>query len=291
MNDVFTSPEGASAVERRYREYLESWPVPSEHIRVPTGQGETFVVACGPRDAPPLLLLHGSGANTAMWRADAAAWSRHFRVHAVDIVGEPGLSAPSRPSPASGAYASWLDEVLDALGARRTSIVGVSLGGWLAVDYATRRPERVDRLALLCPGGIGRQKWGVVIAAVLLRPFGRWGLRTTMKLALGPAAPAATPQARAFGEYVLLIQKHFRPRREKLPVFDDDTLRRLTMPVLAVLGGRDSMLDSHETRRRLEQAVPHATVTLLPEAGHLLQEQAAPILDFLRAPGETRRHA
>ncbi|MEU4540155.1 alpha/beta hydrolase [Streptosporangium sp. NPDC023825] len=315
MNGIYTSAEGARAVERSCRALLERWPVPAEHLRVPTRQGETFVVACGPRDAPPVLLLHGSGASSAMWMEDVAAWSRHLRLYAVDTIGEPGLSAPSRPALDSDAHALWLDDVLAALAVRRVSIVGTSLGGRLAVDYATRRPGRVARLALLCPSGIGGQKYGVLLLALLLMPFGRWGRDRTMRLVLGPAASSASPAPdassasaaaaassassaspeppppsaepmRAYGEHVMLVHEHFRPRRERIPVFDDDTLRRLSMPVLVTVGGRDALLDSHETRRRLEAAVPHATVRLLPDAGHLLRGQTLPILDFLSSREE-----
>ncbi|GII31539.1 alpha/beta fold hydrolase [Planotetraspora mira] len=284
MNSLYTSAEGAREVERRYREFLEHWPVPSEHLRVPTREGETFVVSCGPRDAPPLVLLHGSKANTAMWAADAAVWSARFRVHAIDMIGEPGLSAPSRPALGSDAYASWLDDVLDALHVEHASVAGVSLGGWLAVDYATRRPERIDRLVLLCPGGIGRQKYGVLVAALLLAPFGRRGRRALMRFALGarpPAEPHQEPEgARALADFVMLIA----------PVFGDDLLRRLTKPVLVIVGGRDTMLDSYGTRRRMARNVPQATVDLLPEAGHLLRGQATRILEFLRATEGTRHH-
>jgi pimeloyl-ACP methyl ester carboxylesterase len=172
MTAIYASADGARAIEQRYREVLGRWPVPSEQLRISTREGETFVVACGAPDAPPLVLLHGSAANSAAWLGDVTSWSRHFRVYAVDVIGEPGLSAPSRPPLASDANALWLDDVLDGLAAGRAPMVGVSLGGWLALDYATRRPARVDRLVLLCPGGIGRQKWGVVLAALLLRPFG-----------------------------------------------------------------------------------------------------------------------
>src|SRR5512142_1466658 len=92
MNGYYRSAEGARAVERRYRALLDRWPVPNEHLRVPTREGETFVVACGPVDAPPLLLLHGSSTNAAMWINEAPAWSPHFRMYAVDVIGEPGLS-------------------------------------------------------------------------------------------------------------------------------------------------------------------------------------------------------
>jgi pimeloyl-ACP methyl ester carboxylesterase len=71
-------------------------------------------------------------------------------------------------------------------------------------------------------------------------------------------------------------------------MFDDDALRRLTMPVLLIVGGRDAMLDSHDTKRRLEQFVPHASVRLLPETGHFIRDQSAPILEFLNHPNTAR---
>lgn len=84
------------------------------------------------------------------------SWARHFRTYALDLIGEPGLSAPFRPPSAADAHPLWLDDVLEGLGITSTSVVAASLGGWPALDYATRRPERVTRLALLCPGGLGR---------------------------------------------------------------------------------------------------------------------------------------
>jgi len=73
------------------------------------------------------VLRQGSGANAAMWMRDIASWAEGHRVYAVDVIGEPGFSAPSRPALASDAYALWLDDVLHALGLGRASCVGVSL--------------------------------------------------------------------------------------------------------------------------------------------------------------------
>jgi len=98
---IYKSEAGEREIQRRYREALDTWPVPAEHVRVPTREGETFVVVSGPTDAPPLLLLHGSGTNTAMWQGDVAAWARHFRVHALDLIGEPAVE-PLRRAASSG---------------------------------------------------------------------------------------------------------------------------------------------------------------------------------------------
>jgi pimeloyl-ACP methyl ester carboxylesterase len=203
-----------------------------------------------------------------------------------------GLARRPRPALTSDAYARWLGEVLDALSVDRASIVGTSLGGWLAVDFATRHPDRVERLALITPSGTGRQKVGTLLLALLLLPFGRRGREITMRLVLGPAANTLGDM----GDYVLLIHRHFRPRREKIPRFTDEALARLTMPVLAVVGGKDALLDSAGTKRRLERNAPHATVKLLPDAGHLLPRQTDRILTFLNpspyppTPGSTDDH-
>src|SRR5207248_10254909 len=98
MTNVYKSPEGERAVQERYRRFLQYSPVANHRQwRVPTREGETFVVACGEENAPPLVLLQGSAANSAMWMGDVAAWAVNFRVYAIDMIGEPGLSAPSRP--------------------------------------------------------------------------------------------------------------------------------------------------------------------------------------------------
>ncbi len=278
MSAIYKSEAGARELRRRYREGLDAWPVPAEHLRVPTREGETFVVVSGPEDAPPVVLLHGAGANTTMWQDDITTWARHFRTYALDLVGEPGLSAPSRPPLASDAPARWLDDVLDALGIARAAFVGTSLGGWLALDYATRRPERVDRLALLCPGGVGRQKMGWLFRALLLRPLGAWGVRRSA----GTVAGLDRPEHRAVLDQLVLTFAQFKPRTERLPVFPDGVLRRLAMPVQVAVGGRDALFDSADTARRLARCVPHATVHVLPEAGHALLGQTDAVLTFLR---------
>jgi pimeloyl-ACP methyl ester carboxylesterase len=277
--DIYRTPQGRHAVGAAYEELLRRWPVPAQQLIVPTRLGDTFIMASGPEEGPALVLLHGSGTNAAMWIADVPVWAGQFRVYAVDIVGEPGRSAPVRPPLGADDYAGWLDDVFDTLGLARASLIGASLGGWLALDYATNRPQRVERLVLTCPGGLGRQKLGWVLPVLLLRPFGTWGMHRSLTIATGLDGT----QVRPFLDYMTVIHRHFRPRTQRLPVFNDDALAALTMPVLVIVGDRDAMLDSRDTVRRLNQAVPHAVTTLLPGVGHSIVGQAAPILQFLES--------
>src|SRR5262249_19003426 len=132
---IYRSEAGRQVVEQQYREALERWPVPHRQLRVPTREGETFVVVSGENNATPIVLFHGSGTNTSAWMHSVGEWSKRFCVYAVDMIGEPGFSAPSRPAFTSDAYVAWLDDAWDQLGLKTASIVGISLGGWLGLEY------------------------------------------------------------------------------------------------------------------------------------------------------------
>lgn len=277
---LFRSAEAAAAVERQYRGLLDRWPVPSVQHMLPTCQGPTFVLSCGPEGAPPVLLLHGAQANSASWMADAALWSRSFRLHAVDMIGEAGLSAPVRPPLDGDAHARWLDDLFAGLGLSSAALVGTSLGGWLALDHAVRRPGKVDALALICPAGIGRQKNFLLRNAPLLL-LGRRGERRMRAKVFGPI-PAEIPEAaRPLAEMMATIGRTIRPRVVRIPRLSDEELERLRMPILAVVGGRDALIDSRETRDRLGRHAPRAEVAFIEEGYHFLPGQEGRVMDFL----------
>jgi pimeloyl-ACP methyl ester carboxylesterase len=278
VTNIYKSEEGKQEVEALYRAALQRWPVPNRQLLVPTCQGDTFVIASGGQNQEAVVLLHGSGTNSAIWMRDVAELAAQYRVYAIDMIGEPGFSAPSRPPLKSDAYAAWLDDVFNQLGLVRASIVGVSLGGWLALDYAVRRPERVAALSLISPAGIGSRKQVFMLKAGLLLMMGKWGLRRSFKAAAG--SQDVPPAAATF---VTTIFRHFRPRMERIPTRTDAELARLKMPVQVVVGGNDAMIRSRETRDRMMKCVPHADVVFLEREGHILPRQTAAIGAFLRA--------
>lgn len=276
MTGIYRSEAGERAVIDRYRELLDSAPFPTERITVPTRQGDTFVLATGPTDAPPVVLLHGSGGNTLRWSGYLAAWRETRRVYAVDCVGEPGFSAQTRPPLDRETYALWLDDVLGGLGLTSTDLVGESLGGWKSTAFAVQRPQRVRRLVLLNPGGFGKQRIGILFVSLLSKPFGTWGRRRSMSYVIGQPVTAASGL-----EFALLTFREFKPRMEQLPSFEEATLRQLRMPVLVLIGARDVMIDAAGTEKRMRAALPHADVRVLRDAGHLLPDQTEPIMEFL----------
>lgn len=279
MSVIYRTEAAGLRLQERYRQALADGPVPTEQLCVPTREGETFVLACGPEQAPPLVLLHGSGANSSTWFADLPAWSEHFRVYSVDLVGEPGLSAPSRPDLSTEASALWLDDVFEGLGLESAAVAGMSLGGWTALDYAIRRPDRVTRIALACPAGLGAQRQWRILGAGLLALFGRCGQRRSVRFMVGLDRPEDQPML----DEIMEVFAQFRPRTERLPVFPDGALRALAMPVQVTVGERDQMFDSAQTARRVRECVPHAQVRMLPGVGHAIMAQTDPVLEFLRS--------
>jgi pimeloyl-ACP methyl ester carboxylesterase len=105
---------------------------------------------------PVLLLVHGLAGSSETWKHVMPALSRRFTVVAPDLLGH-GRSDKPRAEYSLGAHTDTLRDVLDALGHRQGTIVGQSLGGGIAMQFAYQFPERCERLVLVNSGGLGRE--------------------------------------------------------------------------------------------------------------------------------------
>jgi pimeloyl-ACP methyl ester carboxylesterase len=103
---------------------------------------------------PVIVLIHGMAGSSATWRHVMPALAEHFTVVAPDLVGH-GASEKPRGDYSLGAFASGLRDLLLALGHERATLVGQSLGGGVAMQFAYQFPERCDRLVLVSSGGLG----------------------------------------------------------------------------------------------------------------------------------------
>src|SRR5436190_6801755 len=137
---------------------------------VPTGKLKISTLTMG--RGPDMLLLHGLGATKASFFDTAAALSRAYRVHAIDL---PGFGSSSKPALASydaGFFSDAVLGVMDAMGIERAHVVGNSLGGRVALEVGMRDPDRVGALALLCPAVAFVKRGYHPIVRVLRPEFG-----------------------------------------------------------------------------------------------------------------------
>ena len=117
-------------------------------------------------DGPLVVLLHGIAGSSATWE-DVIPWlGTQYTVIAPDLLGH-GASSKPRGDYSLGAYANAVRDLLGAIGEARGTIVGHSLGGGVAMQFAYQFPERCERLVLVSSGGLGRELHPLLRAAAL----------------------------------------------------------------------------------------------------------------------------
>src|SRR5256885_12357545 len=105
---------------------------------------------------PALVLIHGITSSSQSFARVLPKLAEHHTVIAPDLLGH-GASAKPRGDYSLGAYASGIRDLLAALGHERATIVGHSLGGGIAMQFAYQFPERCERLVLISSGGLGKE--------------------------------------------------------------------------------------------------------------------------------------
>jgi len=268
-SSAFKTPEGQAAFLAAYDAAMKLWPVPYEEMEIPTRFGMTHVVVAGPKDGPPLVLLHGYMATPAMWAPNIVDFSKDYRVYAVDVMGQPSKSIPTEPIRNAEDYAVWLAETLDGLHLGRICLVGQSYGGWLALNFAMAAPDRVEKLVLLSPGGgfapMARQfsLRGMLMVWFPSRLTANWFMRW-----LGVTGAEARPIC----ELTYLGLKHFRVPVETLRVlpvlFSEDRLRAMRVPTLLLIGRREVVWNPVTAVRRARQLFPDVQAELVPSSSH-----------------------
>ena len=122
---------------------------------------------------PLLVLIHGIAGSSATWQEVLPRLAERYTVVAPDLLGH-GSSAKPRTDYSLGAYASAIRDLLGVLGYERGTIVGHSLGGGVAMQFAYQFPERCERMALVSSGGLGHELHLMLRAAAL--PGAEWVL-------------------------------------------------------------------------------------------------------------------
>ncbi|MFE8943549.1 alpha/beta fold hydrolase [Streptomyces sp. NPDC007856] len=292
----------STAFRVAYDKVLTKWPAEREALMVATPFGDTRVTSCGPREAPPLLLLPGGGGATSVsWYAQVAQLARIRRVHAIDVIGAPGLSVPAgdRHPRTVADLMLWLDAVLDGLGAASADLGGHSYGGWIALHYALRAPARTRRLFLLDPTQcFAGFKAAYLLRALpmLLRPAPR-RVRAFLEWETGMGAPPARAKPRV-GEPLdqdwLALQEAAAGFPAAKPVTGPrpapDALRALKTPTLLLVAANSRTHEAREVAARAAALLPHVETAVLPGVSHHALPQAAPaalagrLTDFLSGP-------
>jgi pimeloyl-ACP methyl ester carboxylesterase len=241
---------------------------------------DTVVLEAG--SGPPLVFLHGAGTVTGF--DFAKSWSHTFRVI---IPYHPGFGASAADPAVDDIHDFVLHylELFDTLELPQFRLVGQSMGGYIATQFAIEHGERIEKLVLVCPIGLPVPPGQPTVNFLAVPPEELPALlaydpQTVIKhLPAGEPPPAfiaervkeATTAGRVLGDG----ERTFDP---KLPRY----FHRLTMPTLLVWGKQDKLTPTaqHETWAK---ALPNAKVALFDKAGHLVLDEAPAAVDAIAA--------
>jgi pimeloyl-ACP methyl ester carboxylesterase len=221
-----------------------------------------YELAGDPGDHLPLLLSHGFGASSTMWRPNVAALAADRQVITWDLRGHGRSDSPDDPAQYShAACLADMAALLDAAGTERAVLGGLSLGGYLSLAFAQERPERVAGL-VLCDTGPGfrsdqaRKQWNERALATAAR-LERDGLA-----ALGGGEPDASGHRSARG--LALASRGMLAQQDGRVI---EALASVTVPVLVLVGARDEPFLA--AAGYLAAKIPDAVQVVVPDAGHV----------------------
>jgi pimeloyl-ACP methyl ester carboxylesterase len=265
---------------------------------VETSFGTTHVYRYDPtdaaaRDRTPVVLLHGAGACSAMWYPNTPALSAARPVYALDTPGDPGRSVQRAPLHRPEHAAQWLDETLAGLGLDQVHLVGSSYGGWLALNQAHRRPERLASATLLDPGGLEKigLRFFTWIFVSLFASFAPRALRPRLAAWLDQPV-LVVPELRAM---IHASRRAFRIRRPAPLPLSDAELAAIRTPLYLVIGKRSLILHPQRQAERVPRLIPGARVEIVAGTGHGPQIDHAEkvnhlMLDFMESVGSDQTH-
>lgn len=236
-------------------------------------------------EGPPLVMVHGVASRAADAALLYPELMRHRRVYALDLLGYGDSEKPRDATYSVAMQSEVVRGFMDALQLREADVLGVSLGGWIALKVAAEHPQRVKKLVLISSAGLA---FPTTLRETTFSPNDLDELRASLAL--------QTDQARRIPTFVLRDflrrskQKAWivrRSMRAALRADDllDRKLQRVTMPVLLVWGTRDRIVP-FTVAASMQHEMPHAGLVALDGCGHLVvvecRDKALPaIIRFL----------
>lgn len=281
---TFPNPATKELYYKEYDRCLRQWNVDTETFYIETAFGKTHIIACGPKDAIPVVLIHGMTVSSTMWFANAPVWSKKYRVYAIDTIGDFGRSECNRPLSSNADINTWLNEVLDALNIDKFFLIGHSMGGWIALQYSLQS-ERVRKLVLLAPVmSFCSLNWRFplkLLPAMTLK--NNFFIRSLYKWMF---AKGNTPNPTLFNQF-LMGYKHGKIQLRVAPnVFPEAELKKLLPETLLMIGENEVIYSSITKAVKNASLSPKITAKLIPNSSHCLPAEQYEIvnqfvIDFL----------
>jgi pimeloyl-ACP methyl ester carboxylesterase len=266
----FKSEEARAEFYRLYDEVRGRWPVPSTELDVDTRFGSTHVRRSGDPNGSPVVLIHPhTGTSLAWWRV-VEPFAAGQEVFALDTIGAMGKSVQTKPIEGAADYSTWLGDVIAALELDSPHLVGYSEGGFVAM-CAAMDSASIGSLTAIEPGGIARISTGFLGSMLFAGIKAQFSDRALQDFAerISPGVTFAPGEM----EMVLFGGKNFRQALPFPKRFEDEDLRRITVPTLLYMAANTELYDPDRAAERAGRLISDVEIVIVPEAQHGLPFQ------------------
>ena len=244
------------------------------------GAVDVHAVVSGRADAPLVVLSNSLGSTHRMWDAQLADLEQRFRVVRYDTRGHGDSPVPDGPYSIND-LADDLVALLDRLGVQRARLVGLSLGGMTVMRVASRNPERVERIALLCTGAQLPPAEAWLERAATVRAQGSQAVATAVvERWFTPAYLDAHPDARSAHERMVASTpaEGYAGCCEAIAKLDlREELSAISVPTLAIAGDDDPAAPPAKLEE-IATRIPGARLLTVPRAAHLANAEQPGII-------------
>jgi len=249
---------------------------------------------------PVLVMIHGIAGSSGTWMPAMPLLAERFTVIAPDLLGH-GESAKPRGDYSLGAYASGVRDLLGVLGHDRATVVGHSLGGGVAMQFAYQFPQMAERLVLVCSGGLGKEVSPLLralslpgteyvlpailapqlhgVAAAVGGVLGRFGLRADPFLTEVWAAWSRLTDLRAQRAFIHTIRAVIDVAGQRVSARDRLYLAH-EIPTMIIWGDRDAVIPV-EHAHIAHELIPGSRLEIVEGAGHFLPFERPELIDRL----------
>ncbi len=236
---------------------------------------------------PAVILLHGLGAVKEVWAANLGVLSAKFHVYALDQIGFGRSDKPLLDYRIS-TFTDFLYGFMQSQRLSKATLVGNSLGGWIALDFALQHPEMVDKVVLVGAAGIPWQQTG---PSINLNPASLTATRKMLEsLFYDKRIVTEAFVQSVFANHIsnndaYTIQRTLQGFSAENQFLDDAKLASLHVPTLVVWGREDELLPL-AYGERFRERIPGAKMVVFDQCGHVPQikkpaEFNRAVLDFL----------
>ena len=250
-------------------------------------------LAWGEPESPPLVLLHGGGANAHWWDHIAVALSGNHHVIALDFRGHGDSDYPEKLE--VGAFNLDLEALCEHLGTASVSLVGHSMGAQVALDHAARHPETRKVVLLdLARGGSKRSRRVARLALSLRRSYATREEAIDRYRVIPPSRRMDAQLLRRIAKLSVRLEEDgrwgfkFDPRWFAVPSRPPPDLGRVRQPLLLLRGEESELLSPEGAAAFIDELADARLITIAGAGHHVLLDQPqgtlTPLLEFL-CPG------